>query len=156
MTSRRRVAMALDHQEPGRVPFDPGGTVVTGIHVQAYRRLRAHLGLPDTGGPRLQHIFQQLAIVDEDVRAHLRVDVRDVAPLSSGTFEIDIGDLGDSWGFTDEWGIGWRMPKDGGLYFERSLPGRPGGPALLLPRRHRLADPEWTGSWPKRPGGASW
>ncbi len=46
-TSRTRVEAALDHREGDRVPFDLGGTIVTGIHEIAYRRLRAHLGLPE-------------------------------------------------------------------------------------------------------------
>ena len=31
MDSRERTLLALNHQEPDRVPFDMGGTVVTGI-----------------------------------------------------------------------------------------------------------------------------
>jgi len=49
MNSRQRVLAALDHQEADRVAYDLGSTQVTGIAVQAYKRLRAHLGLP----PRL-------------------------------------------------------------------------------------------------------
>ena len=40
MNSRERVLMALNHKEPDKVPYDLGGTVVTGIHVQAYKNLR--------------------------------------------------------------------------------------------------------------------
>ena len=46
MNSRERVILALNHKEPDRVPFDLGGTVVTGIHTQAYANLRTCLGLP--------------------------------------------------------------------------------------------------------------
>ena len=45
-TSRRRVEAALNHREADRVPYDLGGTILTGIHRRAYRRLRDHLGLP--------------------------------------------------------------------------------------------------------------
>ena len=44
MNSRERVLAALNHKEPDRVPFDLGGTVVTGIHYKAYTALRAHTG----------------------------------------------------------------------------------------------------------------
>ena len=40
MNSRERVLTALNHKEPDRVPFDLGGTVVTGIHHKAYVALR--------------------------------------------------------------------------------------------------------------------
>jgi len=39
MNARQRVNMALNHQEPDRIPFDLGGTVLTSIHVNAYRNL---------------------------------------------------------------------------------------------------------------------
>ena len=47
MNSRQRVKLALDHKEADRIPFDLGGTVLTSIHVNAYRNLRRYLGLPD-------------------------------------------------------------------------------------------------------------
>ena len=43
MNSRERVRTALNHQEPDRVPYDLGGTVMTGIHKYAYAGLRAFL-----------------------------------------------------------------------------------------------------------------
>ena len=46
-TSFERVKRALEHKEPDRIPFDIGGTMVTGINVNALRDLRRHLGLSD-------------------------------------------------------------------------------------------------------------
>ena len=48
MTSRERVRRAIDHQQPDRPPLDLGSTLVTGIHVSAYARLKKALGV--TGG----------------------------------------------------------------------------------------------------------
>jgi uroporphyrinogen decarboxylase len=48
-TSRVRVEVALAHREADRVPFDFGGSVVTGIHEKAYRRLRRYLKNAKTG-----------------------------------------------------------------------------------------------------------
>ena len=45
MTSRERVIMSLNHQKPGRVPVDIGGSDVTGIHVTALDNLRKALRL---------------------------------------------------------------------------------------------------------------
>jgi uroporphyrinogen decarboxylase len=117
MNSRQRVLTALDHKEPDRVPFDLGGTVITGINVKAYQNLRAYLGLPPIE-PKIVDIFQQIAQVDDDLLERLCVDVKNVSPRSSATFQIEIRDMGDYTYFYDEWKIGWKMPKDGGLYYD--------------------------------------
>jgi uroporphyrinogen decarboxylase len=118
MNSRERLEMALNHKEPDRVPSDLGGTVLTTINHDVYGRLRARLGLPEKE-VQLADIVQQVAVVDDDVRDLLKVDVRDVAPRSSASFNIGIrDDMPDYTYFYDEWGIGWKMPKEGGLYYD--------------------------------------
>ncbi len=72
MNSRQRVKLALDHKEPDRIPFDLGGTVLTSIHVNAYRNLRRYLGLPETE-IEVMDVFQQIAVVDEEVRSRLQL-----------------------------------------------------------------------------------
>ena len=117
MNSRERVLLALNHKEPDRVPFDMGGSVVTGISIVAYSKLRKFLGLPEIE-PVVIDILQQIARVDDDVMAKLGVDVKNISPRSSASFRIDIKDGGDYTFFHDEFKIGWRMPKDGGLYYD--------------------------------------
>jgi uroporphyrinogen decarboxylase len=117
MNSRERVLLALDHREADRVPFDMGGTVVTGINQKPYRGLRRALGLPERE-TALVDILQQIARVDDDVLDRLGVDVKNISPRSSATFQIDVKDGGDYTYFHDEFHIGWRMPKDGGLYYD--------------------------------------
>lgn len=119
MNSRQRVQTALQHKEPDRIPFDLGGTVLTSIHVNAYRNLRRYLGLPEID-IRVMDVFQQIAEVDDDVRARLGCDCRNVAPRSSATFNIEVNEtaMPGYRFFHDEWGIGWRMPKDGGFYYD--------------------------------------
>jgi len=119
MNSRERVLTALNHKEPDRVPFDMGGTVVTGIQAKAYRDLRDYLGLPERE-IKIIDTFQQLAQVDDDVMEQLGVDVRNVSPRSTASFKIEITDSseGKYTQFYDEYGIGWKMPKDGGLYYD--------------------------------------
>lgn len=119
MNSRERVKTTLEHKEPDKIPFDLGGTVLTSIHVNAYKNLREHLGLPETE-IKVMDIFQQIAVVDDDVHEILNCDMRNVAPRSSATYKIEINDT-DMPGyrfFHDEWGIGWRMPKDGGFFYD--------------------------------------
>ncbi|MGA2762699.1 MAG: uroporphyrinogen decarboxylase family protein [Spirochaetia bacterium] len=73
MTPRERVRMAIHHQEPDHVPLDLGSTLVTGIHVSAYKRLRKALGI--SGGiPRVYDPFQMLGVVEEPVKEALGVD----------------------------------------------------------------------------------
>ena len=93
MNSRERVLTTLNHKEPDRVPFDLGGTVVTGIQAKAYRRLRDYLNLPQKE-IKIIDILQQLAQVDDDVMDYLGVDVRNVSPRSTASFNIKIK---DSW-----------------------------------------------------------
>ena len=119
MNSRERTKLALAHKEPDRVPFDLGGTVLTSISIHSYRKLRQYLGLPEVD-VRVMDIFQQIAEVDDDVRARLHCDARNVAPRSSATFKIDINetDMPGYKFFNDEWGIGWRMPQEGGFFYD--------------------------------------
>ncbi len=117
MNSRERVLLALNHKEPDRVPFDLGGTVVTGIHHKAYVAWRQALGLP-AREPKIIDMAQQLAQVDDDVMDRLGVDMRNISPRSSASFQITIGDMGEYTYFYDEFGIGWRSPKDGGWYYD--------------------------------------
>lgn len=117
MNSRQRILTTLNHKEPDRVPFDIGGTVVTGINVNAYVALRNFLGMPRIE-PKIIDVLQQLAQVDDDMMARLCVDVKNVSPRSSATHKVEIQD-GDGYKFFyDEWQIGWKMPKEGGLYYD--------------------------------------
>jgi len=81
MTSRERVLKAISFQEPDRLPVDLGGTTgASGIHVLACRRLRKALGLD----PKVKcgDVMQMLAIVEEDLRSKLGLDVVQISPLS--------------------------------------------------------------------------
>lgn len=47
MNSRERSLTAINHREPDRIPFDPGDSAQSGIHVAAYSKLQKYLGLPE-------------------------------------------------------------------------------------------------------------
>jgi uroporphyrinogen decarboxylase len=117
MNSRERVQTTLNHQEPDRVPFDLGGTPMSGMHKVAYKNLRAYLGLPEVD-IEVADTIQQLATIDADVADYLKVDIHNVAPRASAKYNREYRDEGDYMAYTDEWGIGWRSPKDGGLYYD--------------------------------------
>jgi uroporphyrinogen decarboxylase len=117
MNSRERVWQTLNHQEPDRVPFDLGGTGLTTIHVDAYQNLRRHLGMPQADA-RVMAMAEQLAVVDEDLAERLETDIRLVLPSLASGFQLAFRDEGAYEAYTDEWGIGWRKPKDGGFYYD--------------------------------------
>jgi uroporphyrinogen decarboxylase len=119
MNSRERVLLALNHKEPDRVPYDMGGTVVTGIQAKAYSRLRKYLGLPEKEIV-IVDILQQLAQVDDDVMECMGLDFRNISPRSTASFKIELKLTPDrrySY-FYDEYQVGWRMPVDGGMYYD--------------------------------------
>lgn len=119
MTSYERVLAALEHRQGDRVPFDLGGSVLTGINRKAYAALRTYLGLP-AREIRILDPMQQLARPDEDFLSRLEVDVACVdpdAPSSPGLKTDPVLD-GEYWRMSDEWGIEWRMPAEGGLYYD--------------------------------------
>lgn len=124
-TSRSRVEAALNHREPDRVPYDLGGTILTGINQHAYRRLRRCLGLPDAE-IQIEDMHQQLAQVHEDVKARLKVDVWGLNPGKVPGATPPPWTEGDYHKIIDEWGIEWWMPVEGGFYYDM--------------RRHPLAD----------------
>jgi len=109
--------MALRHQEPDRVPFDLWGTVTSGIHRIAYRNLLDYLGKKDYE-VKVGEIHQQLAVVHEDILQLLKVDFRPVFSKPPRGWQPEFQEDSDYIRFKDQWGIGWRMPRDGGLYFD--------------------------------------
>lgn len=74
MSSRERVCAALAHQDPGRVPVDLGGAVVTGIHAAALYKLRKALGLAERP-VKVYEPMMMLGIVEDDVRKAVGGDV---------------------------------------------------------------------------------
>lgn len=118
MNSRERILTALRHKEPDKVPFDLGATVATKISHVAYTNLRNRLRLPKKT-VEIGDIIQQMAVIDNNVIDYFGVDAREVGPRSSFTEDrLEIKDAPGYTYFYDEWGIGWRMPKSGGFYYD--------------------------------------
>ena len=117
MNSRERVNVALDHQEPDRVPIDLGATVVTSIALSTYARLRDCLGLPQRP-VRVMEAVQQIAFVDDDVVEALGVDVIPVfANAPAGWQPTFVDEPDGSSSFRDEFGATLRRPP-GGYYYD--------------------------------------
>lgn len=76
MTSRERVRLALNHQEPDRIPLDLGGSAVTGMHVSTVYNLRQALKLDAPGTPvKVIEPYQMLGEIQTDLMNALDVDV---------------------------------------------------------------------------------
>lgn len=136
MNSRDRVLRSLSHSEPDRVPLDIGGTDVTAIHRDAYGNLVRFLEIREEVS--LFHTVQQLALPSEEVLKQLEVDVRPLYPNPPDDWQLEVKDAGRRLTFTDEWGVQWAMPKDGGLYYDPV-----GHPLSHVSGRAELADWSW-------------
>ncbi len=117
MTSRERILTSLGHQEPDRIPFDIGSTLVTGITSTAYKNLLSYLGIKKEE-IAIQDMIQQLAVVDEEVLQRLKVDTRGVFLRDFCAWQPEIKEGKDYFYFDDAWGISWRMPKTAGHYYD--------------------------------------
>jgi uroporphyrinogen decarboxylase len=117
-TSFDRVKTALEHKEPDRVPFDLGGTMVTGINVNALRNLREYLGL--SGEVRVRDRVTQMADTSDEIVERLNVDIKNVSPGPSSKPGLakDLGLQESHYVLFDEFGMGWRMPAEGGHYYD--------------------------------------
>ncbi len=77
MTSRERLAAALGHRQPDRVPVDFNGTAVTGMHVKCVIGLRDHFGL-EKRLVKVHEPYQMLGWIDDDLQTALGIDVEGV------------------------------------------------------------------------------
>jgi uroporphyrinogen decarboxylase len=117
MKARERVLLALNHQQPDRVPIDLGGTICSSIHREAYVELEKYLGL-EVEELRLVDYVQQLPYLDEALVEQFGVDFRMVQLPAATAPGVTLFEEGDYYAFIDRWGSKLHMPKDGGLYFD--------------------------------------
>ncbi|MBN1315707.1 MAG: hypothetical protein JXA42_09575 [Anaerolineales bacterium] len=117
MNSRERVELALNHQEPDRVPIDLGGTLCTSIHREMYKTLRQYLGM-ENEEPIIVDPFQQLPYIDGAIQDRFNSDFRMVLPSPSDIVAPEIVMEGDYYAMVDDWGAKVHMPVQGGLYFD--------------------------------------
>src|SRR5579863_6320434 len=75
--SRERIIATLNHQQPDRIPIDFGGTAVPGVHASCVAGLRDSYGL-EPMPVRVHEPFQMLALVEEDLREAMGIDVTGV------------------------------------------------------------------------------
>jgi uroporphyrinogen decarboxylase len=98
MKHRERVIQALNHKEPDRVPIDLGG-YQTGIMVEAYNRLKRHLGFDSP--TEILEPMQQLAVPEEEILTHFDIDTRYIFPRPAHLWKPEHLDDGSSTYYTD-------------------------------------------------------
>lgn len=114
MTSRERVETALNHEEPDRVPLDIGGCNCTTLSVEAYEKLKKHMGV--SYPTRILSEIWRLPYLDEEVMIHLGSDVRPININPPRKWTPPSSEPGTC---IDEWGCKWRKSSyDGGYYWE--------------------------------------
>jgi len=102
------------------MPVDLGSSAATTVTATAYSALRAHLGLP-AGKPRTLSLTAGSILPDPDILELFRVDPRGVKPGGGSGPPAEVRVEGDYEVFRNEWGIGFRRPRDGGLYFDQAV-----------------------------------
>ncbi len=120
-TGYQRIIDTLGHREPDRIPFDLGAAAVSGINIRALRNLKEYLGIKSDS--TIQDEITQLADFDPFMADLFRVDVGAVRPLAPRMAPLrkDPHRDGNYFRLTDEFGIGWQMPVEGGLYYDQYL-----------------------------------
>ena len=73
ITSRERIASALAHRQPDRIPIDFGATSVTGMHASCVAALRRYYGL-EQRPVRVHEPMQMLGLIEDDLKAALGID----------------------------------------------------------------------------------
>ena len=123
-TPRERVMLALNHQEPDRVPIDFGSTYMTSITVPPYLALEQALGLPPA--PLcLQTPLSKIVLPREEILDRFRVDTRGIprpdAPASWRNQPQPDGTV------LDEFGVLWKQPTGQSHYefYRGPLEGHP-------------------------------
>jgi uroporphyrinogen decarboxylase len=117
MNSRERVRLALNHQEPDRVPIDLGGTIVSSIASVTYQRVRDFLGLPKEEMKIIDRV-QGLPYINEDLLSIFKIDFRMIQVEYITVQEQSFSEEKGYHYFIDRWGAKLRKPKEKGLYFD--------------------------------------
>lgn len=117
MNSCERVSIALNHKEPDRVPYDMGAGISCDIAVKAYENLIKYLGI-DIEQIQVADITAQTTRVDEIVCQKLGIDFRPIRLEPPSTWKREIREDDFYYWFIDEWGVKWKMPREGGFYYD--------------------------------------
>jgi len=117
LTSRERFVLALNHKEPDRVPIDLGSIASTIRTIEAYDRLKNHLGL--ALNKKIRHFADEHIVPDEEILQALHVDtiyLRMNVPKTWKRIRPDPHTV------VDEWGVPWYKAPGSFYTFPHSYP----------------------------------
>jgi len=105
MKPRERALVALNHQEPDRIPIDLGSTIVTTTTRIAYNNLRDYLGMEPDPNVVISHRQMDTVYPKEDLLQRYQVDFRPV--YLQGPWYFKSHELPDD-SFFDEYNLHWK------------------------------------------------
>ena len=135
LTSRERVILALNHEEPDCVPLDLAGTPWSTMIVPAYDRLKEYLGLEHE--TKLLWKRPQSVVPDDMVLDRLDIDF---VGLNLGDFRGGSGRELDANTLVDAWGTTWNKAP-GGHYINVDGPFQKPDPKLEILETHEWPNP---------------
>jgi uroporphyrinogen decarboxylase len=107
-TPRERVMLALNHEEPDRVPIDFGSTYMTSITLPPYLALERALGLSPEP-PCFHTPLSKVVLPREEILCRFRVDTRGIPrPDAPATWRNQVQADGT---ILDEFGVVWKQPS---------------------------------------------
>jgi uroporphyrinogen decarboxylase len=108
VTSRERIDAVFHGRQPDKIPVDFSSRS-TAIEIEAYDRLKQHLGINSP----TRRFLRDHAVLDQQVIELFQIDTEFVRSFGEEMYRIEGGDIV----FRDEWGVDWRK-RAGGHYFE--------------------------------------
>lgn len=110
LTSKERINLALNHQEPDRVPLDIGGINNTCMHLEIEKKVKQALSLEDHGY-LIKSTVQKVVVPDQSIVDHFGVDTCSIYFNETRPWiENEDGT------FTDMWGLTHKINPDGYYY----------------------------------------
>lgn len=117
MNSRERIQMALNHQEPDRVPYDLAGTTVTAITKNAYLRAMQMRGLSTEIDDDEIDPIQQIVTPSKENLVLLKSDTRRLGAQRIPNYRETRRVNGNIIEVTDFYGCNWRYETGHDIYF---------------------------------------
>ena len=149
MTPRERIALALEHKQPDRVPIDLGSNGQTGMNVSTLYRFRKELGFPEHP-IKVTEPAQMLGEIEDDLMKIVGCDVvglwnrgnfygflnenwkpwalDDGTPVYvPGAFEVDVDENGNKWLYAkgDRNSSPCACMPEGGSFFDAAIRSEP-------------------------------
>ncbi len=142
MNGKERIAKALNHEEPDRVPYDLSGTTVTAITKNAYQKAMKFKGLSIDYNPEMVDPIQQIITPIEENLVKLKSDTRRIG--ATRILEYDKNKIveGNITTVYDFYGCKWTYQEGKDIYF--NLVGSPlDGCETISGNLHKLPRPDW-------------